>query len=138
MPVKKQRMIGFYKYVDENGTWGEPGKFSLIRVGKDYYCIKVDVEFSAQGYNDYGTRLYYEGKDALTYSSHGNNMAATDNESEVYEYNTTINYDKEKNIVTLHKKGTMLSDPGKSNRVVRVDQLMNYRFNNGVFERISR
>ena len=79
--------------------------------------------------------LYEDGYNLLTFTAYEDNSGTTDDKSKLYEFNTKIVVDDVNGKLILTKKGTEVND--KTKKVIKVNQIIIYKFENGSLEKIS-
>lgn len=129
---KGYTLLLFKKFVAQYGFYGELSPVSLLYVGGDIHCIRVEGGYWGQGYEDSFSVLYYMGEKIFSFSTRRNNSGTADPE---YSNVTTLLYDKETNKLILKTKGTdIIGDD--ATKIVIVDQIETYEFKGGQFVKI--
>lgn len=126
--ANKIRVKDFKKFVTKYGTWGEPGKVSLIQIGENEFAIKVTSDYSGMGMTSTSESIFYNGQKILSYTSYEDNSGTTDDNSRIYKYTNSIIVDKNYQI-TLNKKGTDIDQ--LTGKAIKVFSNSKYNFVNG-------
>ncbi len=108
---------------------GGMGGISLIHLGKDIYILEVSQSAGQGGYNNtITTLLSTEGDLLLSYESDADNEGAVDGEDHLYKNETKMLIDKNKGMITLHKKGTDIqySKDLSTSKIVPVNKITKY------------
>ena len=125
----------FKKFVTKYGTWGEPGKVSLIKISNNEYCIKVISGYSGMGMTAATTYLFYNGEKILSYTSYEDNSGATDDKTRLYKNTTSIAIDKNYRI-TLNKKGSEINET--TGKTINVISSTHYNFLDGELIKVCK
>lgn len=123
----------FRKYITKYGTWGEPGKVSLLKIGENEFCIKVSSSYTGMGVSGDYDSLFYNGEKILTYTSYEDNSGSTDEESRMFNYSTKISIDKSFKI-TLKKIGTEIDE--KTGKKIKVNTISNFILLDGELKKL--
>ena len=126
--ANKIRVKDFKKFVTKYGTWGEPGKVSLLQIGENEFSIKVSSNYSGMGMTSTNESIFYNGEKILSYTSYEDNSEATDDNSMIYKYTNSIGVDKNYQI-TLNKNGTDIDQ--LTGKKIKVNSISRYNFING-------
>lgn len=127
-------------YSTEYGGGGFGG-IRLIYLGKDIYILEASQSASKGGCNNTTTTLLStDGDLLLSYESGADNEGAVEGDSGLYKNETKMFIDKNKGIITFHKKGTDIqySKDLSTSKIVPVNKISKYMVTEyGTLEAIS-
>jgi len=131
----KLLVLEFDKFVTQYGGWGEPQDVTIYSISDTSNIVQVNWGSTGQGYTEAGTSFFHNGNLILSILTHEDNEGTTENQSERYEYNTSIIPNIKNNTLTFNKTGTQRIQNGK---IIKVNETSIYKFIENRLEKICK